>query len=219
MLKYFLILIFCSFKLNLAAQSDSASSLMQNIDSLKAIYDENKNFLKEYEKVSLLALSYFPELADEKINFKFASINSTARTTVTFGSIFKKVNKQYIIIINNDILRTGMLLSQAPADGQVALIGHELAHILDFKKRSFLEMAWWGLGYLFVKHRTKIEKQADKETIDHGLGWGLYHWADFVLNKSNANKHYLKMKESKYLFPADILRYMKENNLLGSSHF
>ena len=163
--------------------------------------------------VSLIALSYLPELIDEDLKFKFASINSTARTTVTFGSVFKKFNKQYIIIINNDINRTGMLLNQAPFDAQVALVGHELAHVLDFKDRSFLEMVWWGLSYLFVKQRTKIETLADQETIKHGLGWELYHWTNFVLHHSTANKKYLKMKESKYMLPDEILRYMKENGL------
>lgn len=74
-------------------------------------------------------------------------------------------------------------------------------------------MVWWGFTYLFVKQRTKIEKSADQTTVLHGLGWQLYLWADYVLNKSTANKNYLKMKQTKYLSPAKILRYMKENGL------
>jgi len=183
------------------------------MDSLKNNYGENKQLLQEYEEVSLIALSYYPELIHEHIRFRFEGINSTSRTTMTFTSVFKKINKQYIIYINNERERTGVLLSQAPFDAQVALIGHELAHVLDFKSRSFLEMALWGLGYLFEKEHAKIEKAADKTTIRHGLGWPLYHWADFVLNHSTANKHYLKMKESKYLLPAEILLYMKEQGL------
>ena len=215
MLKLFFIFILCTANTGLLAQGDldNLSASSYNFDSLNNIYGNHKNLLKKYDTASLIALSYFPELINENIDFKFSSINSTARTTLTFGSIFKKINKQYIIIINDNIKRTGMLLSQAPFDAQVALIGHELAHVLDFKSRGFLDMVWWGLGYLFIKQRTKIETLADKTTIKHGLGWQLYHWADFVLHYSGANKHYLKMKESKYLLPSEILRYMKENGL------
>lgn len=215
MLKFFSIFILSASSVNLYAQRDSVNliSYKYKTDSLKNIYGGNKQLLQEYEEVSLIALSYYPELIHERIRFRFAGINSTSRTTMTLASIFKKINKQYIIYINNDMERTGVLLSQAPFDAQVALIGHELAHVLDFKSRSFLRMALWGLGYLFEKEHAKIEKSADKTTISHGLGWPLYHWADFVLNHSTANKHYLKMKESKYLLPAEILLYMKEQGL------
>ncbi len=214
MLKLFFIFILSASSANIFAQRNSANSPGNyNIDSLNKIYGNHKNLLKEYETPSLIALSYYPELINEHIEFKFSSINSTARTTVTFGSVFKKIDKQYIIYINNDIERTGLLLNQAPFNAQVALIGHELAHVLDFKSRGFFDLAWWGAGYLFVKQRTKIEMLADKTTIKHGLGWQLYHWADFVLNQSTANKRYIKMKETKYLLPEKILRYMKKNGL------
>ena len=103
-----------------------------------------------------------------------------------------------------------MLLSDAPFDAQVAVIGHELGHVTDFKSRSFFDMIWWGLSYLVVKQRTKIEIRTDESTIRHGLGSPLYHWADFVLNHSKANKRYKKIKETKYMQPDQILQYMKK---------
>jgi hypothetical protein len=209
-----LMIVLCASLTSLKAQVVSNNWQNVNVDSLKELYGEYKELLPEYDTATLLALSFFPELKEEQIRFKYASINSTARTTVTLGSVFKKINKQYIIIINNDKERTGMLLKQAPLDAQVALIGHELAHVEDFQSRSFLDMAWWAFSYLFVKSRAKIEMRADKTTIDHGLGWQLLKWSDYVLHYSTANKHYLKMKENKYLSPDEILRYMKENNLL-----
>ena len=159
---------------------------------------------------ALLALSYYPELLNEHIRFEYSDINSTAQTTVTFGSIFKKINKQYIIFINNNIMRTGILLSDAPFDAQVAVLGHELAHVADFDSRSFFDMVWWGLSYLVVKQRTRIEVRTDKSTILHGLGWPLYYWADFVLNNSKANKRYKRIKETKYMLPYEILEYMQK---------
>ena len=197
---------------NLTAQSDSSSVSDYNIDSLKNIYGNNKDLLKEFELQTLIALSYYPELLNAHIRFKYSTINSTAQTTVTFISIFKKINKQYIIYINDDILKTGFLLKTVPFNAQVAVIGHELAHVADFKKRSFFGMVWWGLSYLIVKQRTKIELRTDKSAIEHGLGLPLYYWADFVLHHSTANKRYKKIKETKYMQPNEILQYMQKLN-------
>ncbi len=200
---------------NISAQVDSTDfyPLHYNIDSLRNILGNKKNLLKKYELQSLIALSYYPKLVNANITFKYSEINSTARTTVTFGSIFKKINKRYIILINDDVEKTGLILSDAPYDAQIAVIGHELAHVTDFKSRSFFGMLWWGFKYLFVKQQTAIEIKADKLTIRHGLGWPLYYWADFLLNHSKANKHYKRIKETRYMQPNEILEFMYNHKL------
>ena len=161
MLKLLFIFFFCVTSCNLAAQSDSTNVFNYNVDSLKNIYGNNKELLNEFELQTLVALSYYPELLNAHIRFKYSTINSTAQTTVTLISIFKKINKQYIIYINDDILKTGFLLKTVPFNAQVAVIAHELAHVADFKRRSFFDMVWWGLSYLIVKQRTKIEIRTD----------------------------------------------------------
>jgi hypothetical protein len=181
-----------------------------NTDSLRPIYGNHKQFLKEYETASLVALSYYPELVHERIRFRFSGINSTARTTMTFFSLFEKGDRQFIISINRDSARTGVLLHDAPFDAQVAILAHELAHVMDFRRRSFMGMALWGAGYLFVKQRGRIEKRADEMVISRGLGQSLFDWADFVLNHSHASKRYLKMKRTKYLLPDEILKHMEK---------
>ena len=215
MFKSFFIFFLAAFSHNLSAQPESDSLLLlhYNIDSLKKIYGIKKHLLKEFELQTLIALSYYPELIDEHIRFKYSDINSTGQTTVTFGSIFKKIDKQYIIFINDDIKKTGVLLSDAPFDAQVAVMGHELAHVTDFKTRSFFDMIWWGLSYLVVKQRTKIENRTDQSTIRHGLGWPLYYWADFVLNQSKADDHYKRIRETKYMRPDEILAFMRKHKL------
>lgn len=217
MLRYFFIFLYCVSPLLLLAQNDSASNSQSkdNIDSLKIIYGRHKHLLKEFEMQSLIALSYYPELWNENITFKYKGFNSSAQTTMAFGSIFKKTDKRYIIYINNDSTKTGLLLNDAPYNAQVAVIGHELAHVVDFKSRGFFDMALWGLKYLFIKTSTKIERKTDRITIQHGLGLHLYYWADFILNHSTANKHYKKIKEKKYMHPDEILKYMRLHKLAG----
>jgi hypothetical protein len=215
LLKIFFIFFLSALYHNLPAQADSAGllPLHYNIDSLNKIYGIKKHLLREYELQTLIALSYYPELLNEHIRFKYSDINSTAQTTVTFGSIFKKISKHYIIFINDDIKKTGLLLSDAPFNAQVAVLGHELAHVTDFKARSFFDMIWWGISYLIVKQQTRIEMRADKSTIRHGLGWPLYYWADFVLNHSSANKRYKRIKENRYMQPDEILEYIQKHKL------
>ena len=170
MLKPFFIFFGVTISYNLSAQPDSTNSLLihYNVDSLKKIYGIKKQLLKQYELQTLVALSYYPELLNEHIRFKYSHVNSIAQTTVTFGSIFKKIIETYIIIINDNRERKGLLLSDAPFDAQVAVLGHELAHVNDFRNRSFFDMTWWGLSYLAIKQRTKIEKRTDMSTIRHG---------------------------------------------------
>jgi len=215
LLKIFFIFFLCKISYALSAQPGSTDSLPihYNIDSLKKIYGVKKNLLNAFELQTLIALSYYPELLNEHIRFTYARINGTAQTTVTFGSIFKKIDKQYIVFINDDIKKTGLLLTDASFDAQVAVLGHELAHVADFKTRSFFDMIWWGLNYLVVKQRAKIETRTDKSTIRHGLGWPLYFWSDFVLNHSKASERYKRIRETKYMKPNEILEYMKKHKL------
>jgi len=215
LLKTFFISFICAVFYNVSAQTDSAKVLAPdyNTDSLKKIYGNKKQLLKEYELEALIALSYYPELKDERIRFKYSNLNATAQTTVTFGSIFKKIDKQYIIVINNDPKKTGLLLSDAPLNAQVAVLGHELAHVVDFKKRGFFDMAWWGLCYLVVKQRTRIETHTDLSTIRHGLGWPLYEWSDFVLSHQGTSQHYRKIRATKYMQPHEIADYLKKHKL------
>jgi hypothetical protein len=212
--RIFLLILLYGYNATINAQPICSSDVIPlfNIDSLNNIYKKNKQLLKEYRLASLIALSYFPELTDDHIKFKFSSINSTARTTVTFLSLFRKINKQFIIYINDDIQKTGILLCQAPFDAQVAVIAHELAHVVDFKNRNFSGMAHWGGNYLFEKDIAKIERDADKMVIERGLGWQLYNWAYFVLNHSDSDKHYLKIRKERYLLPNEIKEYISKGH-------
>ena len=179
-------------------------------DSLDAIYGKNKTILAKYRLASLVALSYYPSLADERIRFELKGINSTARTTMTLFSIFRKINKQYIIYINDDRKKTGILLDDAPFEAQVGLLAHELAHVLDYNTRSFFEMTWWGIKYALIKQQEAMEKGADRITISHGAGWPLYAWATFVLENPSTKPSYLRMKKQRYLSPAAILQAIRK---------
>ena len=180
-----------------------------NRDSLQNIYGHNKNFIAEYELQSLLALSYYPELKEAEITFRPVDIESVAKTTITFFSIFNSAEKHFIIYINTNKSRTGLLLSDAPFNAQVGAIGHELAHVANFRNKSLAGMVWWSIKYLSNKNRIKTERNTDIATIAHGLGMELYSFVYFVLNSSSANDKYKKFKRLHYLSPSEILKMAK----------
>lgn len=174
------------------------------------MYGHNKKFIPAYELQSLVALSFYPELIDTKITFRLADKESIAKTTMTFFSVVNSSNKHFIIYINNNKNETGLLLSDAPFIGQTGAIGHELAHVTNFKNKGFLQMAAWAIKYIFKKGKTAIERKTDLSVIQHGLGIELYTFVDFILNHSTANSQYKKFKRLNYLTPAEILQLTKE---------
>lgn len=209
LLKILLSILALSLNISLSGQIIREVSEEYNKDSLKNIYGKNKEFISEYELQCLIALSNYPELVNAKISFRLADKESMAKTTITFFSIFNRRDKHFIIYINNNRDRTGVLLKDAPFNAQVGTIGHELAHAVDFKNKHILEMGLWGIKYLNKKHTIKIERKTDMATIEHNLGWQLYDFVDFVLNNSTANEEYKLFKKQNYLQPNEILRLIQ----------
>ncbi len=181
-----------------------------NIDSLKNIYGNNKEFIPEYELQSLVGLSFYPELINTKITFRLADKESVAKTTITFFSILHNRDKHFIIYINDNKSRTGIVLQEASFNAQVGAIGHELAHVADFNTKNFSEMVRWGIKYIFKKSKVNIERKTDIATIQHGLGMELYYFVDFVLNHSNANNEYKKFKRLNYLSPVELIQRIEK---------
>lgn len=203
----FVLLNFLS--VHLYSQNINTSLSTINKDSLKNIYGHNKKFIAEYELQSLVALSFYPELKETEITFRPVDIESVAKTTITFFSIFNSAEKHFIIYINTNKSRTGLVLNEAPFNAQVGAIGHELAHVANFKKKSLAGMVLWGIHYLSKNSRIKIERETDVSTIAHGLGMELYSFVYFVLNSSSANDEYKKFKRLHYLSPVEILEMTK----------
>ena len=211
MQKLFLLATFYILSVQLSAQNiQKLSALDYNKDSLETIYGEGKIFIPEYELQSLIALSFYPELQHTKIKFQLADKESTAKTTVTFLSILNTSDKHFIIYINNNKTRTGLTLKDAPFNAQVGAIGHELAHVADFKTKNLLQMGLWGIKYLSRKLKIQIENKTDKSTIQHGLGWQLYDFVDFVLNRSTATEAYKNFKRKNYLSLDEIRNLIKK---------
>lgn len=174
------------------------------IDSLKTLYGQNKELPEGYELQTLLALSHYPELKDVSIRFENRSIKTTMACQPDVKQMLKNGNRSYVIIIGTEKKQDGIQLADVPFNAQVGVIGHEIAHVLDYESKNVIQLVGTGFGYLFTGYKRRLEHHVDGLTISKGLGNQLYDWADFAMNKSNASEEYKAFKRSIYLSPETI---------------
>lgn len=166
----------------------------------------NISYPTEYEEQILYALSYYPDLHQVKIVFKEKKLTTTLNCTPKLSSLlFGKDKRVYVIGINTKKKFSGIHFHEIPKEGQIGIIGHELAHIKDYHSRGLLGIVKRGLQYLHHSSKERFEKTIDRMTIQAGLGKYLYRWSDYALNESNASESYKKFKRKIYLEPEEIV--------------
>jgi hypothetical protein len=179
------------------------STFTHSHSDLASLYSGNKSFLNEFELQSLIALSYYPELKNIKVSFEYADIRTTMSVRPKIFSTLT-ANRHYLVFIDTNAHNNGILLKDVPFNGQVGIIGHELAHIVNYEKRSSVSLMGLGIVYAIHNHHAHYERSIDKLAISKGLGWQLLAWADYALNKSTASLRYKAFKEANYLTPSEI---------------
>ena len=149
------------------------------IDSLsdyRKLYKRSKRIQKKEEMLELafyVALRYYPELKDTKISVRLKKIKSTMLAQPDADFIVKSRNdRKYRILINSSKEYNGMNYQDLSFNSLVGWIGHELAHITDYHKKSNGQLIQFISHYLFSrKHLKHTENSADKETVKRGLGY------------------------------------------------
>ena len=170
----------------------------------------NKTLDPAFELPSLIALSYYPELENHFIRFRQKNIKTTMQCVPRADFIFrKKENRVYRISIDNKVKnKRGLLLKDVPFNAQVGVIGHELAHVIDYNSKSGIGILLLGTGYLFHGKRRQIENRVDELAIAHGLGYQVSDFSNFVLNNQELNERYLKYKRKFYYSPTQLMQVM-----------
>lgn len=188
-----------------------SSIYLKKLDSFKQNFSQNKTVLNEYELAIYIALSFYPELSNSRINFKKAKIKTTLNARPTLGSLLfrSKKDRNYVIRINQEIQDSVINFNAIPFNAKVGLLGHEFGHILDYKDKTIFQVTKRLLAYSSKKTKAKFEKEIDMITIKKGLGWQLYAWANYVLNQSNASMKYKAFKKEIYLTPLQILNIIE----------
>jgi hypothetical protein len=178
------------------------------VDSLRRQLHPRTRLHADFELPALIALSFYPELRGIELTLDYGKITTTMQCQPRIGSLIGK-GRRYEILINNDSTFDGVHLWHVPFNAQVGVIGHELAHIVDYERHSSFGVAGIGLDYLSEKGKVRIEHGVDSITVRAGLGWQLYDFAHFVLEESKATPAYKAFKRRVYMQPQEIADWME----------
>jgi hypothetical protein len=173
---------------------------------LRADFGRNKTIPSEYEEVVLKALSHYPELKNTRIVFQKKNDHPVPYGTVPTRASYLKTSsgRKYVITLQEEAEPPVKLalFKNLPEEAQRAVIGHELAHVLQFHKHSIPKMLGSSLSYSAKKARREVERAADLTTIEHGLGFELFVHAVYIrkipgytLERKNIETDYLKPQE------------------------
>ena len=186
------------------------------ISELDSLHGNNKSFLPKYKLQCLIALSFYPELKSVNIDFTFKNINTTMQCQPVLSTLLKN-DRSYIIHINNKTSFNGLLIDDIPFNAQIGLIGHELAHVIDYEKGNKNHIISRGFDYLSENTKKKFEYFIDSLTINHGLGWQLYDWSNYSLNNNKSSEKYKSFKRKIYMTPAIILEQIQKNSIYNEN--
>lgn len=190
---------------------------------IKREFGFGKKLPPEYESQILHALSYFPELKNVRIQFRIRRKNSPLMVRPTVGSaVFRSAKKRtYIVFISSHSPEVeSILMKNLPLDAQIGVLGHELAHISFFVGKGRGQMIRVALGNLSRNYLDRIEFETDRSAIEHGLGWQLLSWSEFVrvklkLERWRGADDYIYGRASKprarYMNPETIKAVIAEN--------
>lgn len=174
-------------------------------------FDNNKKIPAELRDVILKAISFYPELKNEKIDFVF---NENIRKSVMqaqpkFTSMYgRRKWRTYIVKISSFFKLKGQKtpIQELPKDVLVGWIGHELGHIMDYLRRNNWSMFLFGIGYYTSKSFIiSAERAADTYAINHDLGDYILATKDFILHKAGMPEKYIKRIERLYLSPEEVM--------------
>jgi len=177
----------------------------------------NKEIPKSIQKQVEKALTYYPELKDTPITFKFKKSikKSTMQAQPRYESFFRsKENRSYIILISEKfhIEDEEFHITDIEDDVFIGWIGHELGHVMDYKYRSTLGMLIFGIKYLFSKqHIKEVERAADTFAVKHGMYEYILATKNFILNNTSISPKYKARIKRLYMSPEEIMELV--NNL------
>ncbi len=183
-------------------------------DSISADLDRFRNNKEIPESIApqvLKALSFFPELLETDIRFRFKEDLRgpvmAARPVV--GTMLRHRSRRAYQVLINPMFKLRHLetpMDHIPDSVMIGWVGHELGHIMDYQTKSSVGLAAFGLQYWisdsFVK---KAERVADTYATRQGLGQYIVAHKYFVLGHADLPRHYKARIARLYLSPDDIV--------------
>lgn len=176
------------------------------VDQLRESFGEKKKFPEQLSTQVLIALAHYPELRKERIKFKFnkGKIAHTSKP-IWYSLLIPFSKKAYLITISEKV-KEGMdetMFSKLSYNAQIGVLGHELAHTVYYTKMNKISLIGLAKKYAKEEFRTDFERDTDKATIEHQLGFQLKQWSSEV--------HMYHIEDGRgemYLSPEEIDREM-----------
>ncbi len=180
-----------------------------NKEKLLAKYGQKKKLPHGYELAALVALSHFPELTYVAIDFKFKQSDTTlsARPRLLSVLVPGRLRKYEVMISKRTrTSKEPVMLKNLDFNMQVGVIGHELAHIADYVRKTPAQVIRYSIMYMFESFRKKIENRTDRLTIKRGLGYQILAYARLVekLKKDYPQEKYYQDYNNIYLSASEI---------------
>lgn len=172
----------------------------------------SKRIPGKYREIILHALSFYPELKNLRIIFRLKDYSFYPYSTrPSLASFFRKASgRNYIVTLREKapppLLQA--LFKNLPQKAKTGILGHELAHIVQYNSLSKTGLIKTALGFFISSFRKKFEWHADLLTIRHGLGNALYEHAAYIRSIPGYTEK-RKAINKNYLHPAEILTLLK----------
>ncbi|MEO6589101.1 MAG: hypothetical protein ABIP06_07215 [Pyrinomonadaceae bacterium] len=163
--------------------------------------DQQSAIEKTQKLLTGLVKNSYPKLENKKIKVKtFKSESSYFKTRFSFSKFLKFQKINYIVFVN-----PGIYQSKISEEAVIAILAHELAHIVYYTEKNRLELL--GLAGLIDKSFTaKFERKADLQVIKRGYGEGLIKYREWLyehIPQKNLNE-----KKRSYFTPEEIKAIM-----------
>ncbi len=171
-------------------------------------YFTGKSEWTESEKnCCYIAISNLSSADSTYIIFRKAKIKSMGQAQPMIRTILKnRHNRIYIISVRDKKVNPNLCFETIPDSAKIALIGHEIVHVLDYKTQSFFEIIAMGIKYnCCPNYKRRIEWITDSLTIVNNMGYENICFSNYIYNSPFVSKKYLKKKQKYYMTSADMI--------------
>jgi len=195
-----------SFVLFTANPSDYSGGFF----TFEALRVGNKKYPSEIKKEVESALSFYPDLEDVSIHFRWGIFtqHSFMLAQPVISTLFREKSKRkYQIIMRKRFFLKNKQFphGRIPSDVMIGWLGHELGHVADYKDRTSWNLAWFGVFYYFSKRfLMKAEIAADRNAVKRGLIRELVVSKEFGRNPKYFPRYYIKKLNSLYPSVEDV---------------
>ncbi|WZL88556.1 hypothetical protein VS868_13225 [Salinimicrobium sp. 3283s] len=183
----------------------------KDMEEKKIVYQGNKFIPESLLHEAKVALSYYPELKDVEIDFKYKKDikKSFMQAQPNKSNLFKgKNDRTYNILISSRFLieKEEFTMSDVPSEVLIGWLGHELGHVMDYRDKSAMGLIIFGFRYITSENYIKrAERAADTYAVNAGMSEYILATKNFILNNSHLSDTYKERIARLYLSPEEIL--------------